>query len=379
MRDGGQVLQLDLCANMNMITIMKAWLFFLCLILVSCNELPVGEDELRLRGEFDPQFLSLSIFSTFTEYKNVNTGTSYNLVLGKNAEYESRVLLQFDFPDSTYQGLDEIKLILNINGDFTNDTVAFSLHLMDEAFSESEADWTRRNLDVQWDIPGGDYRVDSIRYGIAQGDSIVLYFNYLELAEIQAASGMIIIPRDTGFCHLQSKDGGSAGRIILKKNETTIPAFVEADCHIITGPEPSLLEDWIGSGFVYRDFVKFNYDPLLDSSLAVYAELSFRCAEYFSHRDSIEIGVRELTEPFSTFDTPTGPLIALKKIAVGDTLVTIDIVKHAQHLIEHPDSNFGFYIGISPETYDISRVKLVRGSHRLNIGYIMPPEPRSIQ
>jgi len=362
-----------------MITIMKAWLVVLFLIFISCNELPVGEDELRLRGEFDPQFLALSTFSTFTEYKNVNTGGAFNLVFGRNAEYESRVLLQFDFPDSTYEGLDEIKLILNINGDFKNDTVAFSLHLMDAAFNESEADWTRKNLDELWNTPGGDFDVDSIRYGIAQGDSILLYFNYIELAEIQAASGMMIIPRDTGFCYLKSREGGSAGKILLKKNDTTIPAVVEADCHIITGPEPSLYEDWMGSGLVYRDFIKFNYDTLLDSTMAVYAELSFECAEYFSHRDSIEIGVRELTEPFSTFDTPTGPLIALKKIAVGDTLVTIDIVKHAQRLIEHPDSNFGFYIGVSPETYDISRIEIIRGSHHLNIGYIMPPEPRDIQ
>lgn len=362
---------------MIMITIMKTWLLLLCLILVSCNELPVGSDELRLRGDFDPQFLALSLFSTFTEYKSVNTGTASNLVFGRNAEYESRVLLRFDFPDTTYQGLDEITLILHMNGDFKNDTVAFSLHLLDAAFVESEADWTHKSLDELWSTPGGDFDGDSIRYGIAQGDSILLYFNYIELAAIQEADGIIIVPRDTGFCYLDSREGGSAGKMILKKNETTVPAFVDADCYIITGPAPSLLEDWIGSGLVYRDFVRFNYDSLLDSTLAVYAELSFRCSEYFSYRDSIEIGVRELTVPFSNFDTPTGPLIALKKIAVGDTLVTIDIVKHAQHLIDHPDSNFGFFIGISPETYDISRVKMIRGSHRLNIGYILSPDPRS--
>ncbi len=362
-----------------MITFMKAWLVVLLVILVSCNEFPVGEDELRLRGEFDPQFLALSIFSTFTEYQNVNTGRASNLALGKNAEYESRVLLRFDFPDSTYQGLDEIKLILKIDGDFKNDTVMFSLHLMDDEFSESEANWDRKSFDEWWNTPGGDYDVDSIRSGITHGDSILLYFNYIELAEIQAASGMIMIPRDTGFCYLESREGGSGGGIVLKKNDTTIVASVEADCYIVTGPEPPFLGDWIGSGLVYRDFVKFNYDSLLDSTMAVYAELSFKCEEYFSHRDSIEIGVRELIEPFSTFDTPTGPLIALKKIAVGDTLVTIDIVRHAQRLIEHPDSNFGFYIGISPETYDISRMKVVRGSHNLNIGYIVPPEPRNTQ
>lgn len=361
---------------MVMITIMKRLTFVLCIVLLSCNELPIGEGELGQRGDFAPQFLELNLFSTFTEYKNINTGNAANLVFGMNAEYESRVMLTFDFPDTTYEGLDEIRMILNINGKFNNDTVPFSLHLMDAEFNEYETDWTRRNLDDYWTTPGGDFSSDSIRYGIAQGDSVILYFNYIELEQIEAASGIIIVPRDTGFCYISSREGENPVRIILEKNETMIPAFVDADCHIINGPEPSLFDDWIGSGWVYRDFVRFNYDTLLDSTMAIYAELSFRCSEYFGNRDTLEVGVRQLLEPFSTFDTPTGPLIALKKIGVGDTIVTIDIVKHAEHLIEHPDSNFGFYITITPETYDISRVKIVRGSHRLNIGYIEPPEPR---
>ncbi|MBE0433578.1 hypothetical protein IBX73_08965 [candidate division WOR-3 bacterium] len=355
---------------------MKRWVLVVCLALVACNKLPVGGDELRMRGEFDPEFIDLTLFSTFTEYKNVNAGGAVNLVFGRNDEYESRVLLTFEFPDTVYTGYDEIKLILNGNSGFKNDTVQFSIHLMDTAFSEYESNWTKRTFEESWNNPGGDFNADSIRAGIARGDSIVLYFNYIELAQIQGASAIIIVPRDTGFFYLYSREGGSPGRISMRKNEMTLTASVKSDCHIITGPEPTLFEDWMGSGWVCRDYVKFNYDTLLDGSMAVYAELTFRCSEYFSHRDSLEIGVRQLLEPFSSFDTPAGPLIVLKKIAVGDTLVTLDIVKHAERLIEHPDSNFGFYVNLSPENYDISRIKVVRGSHRLNIGYILPPEPR---
>ena len=187
---------------------------------------------------------------------------------------------------------------------------------------------------------------------------------------------MIIVPRDTGFFYLSSREGGKTGLISMRKNDVVLTAAVETDCHIINGPEPTLFEDWMGSGWVCRDYVRFNYDTLLDGSMAVYAELTFRCAEYFTHRDSIELGVWQLPEPFSTFDIPTGSLIALEKIAAGDTLVTIDIVKYAERIIAHPDSNFGFYVNISPENYDITRIKVVRGSHRLNIGYVLPPEPR---
>ncbi len=361
---------------MIMIISMKRILLFLCLLLIACNELPVGGDELRIRGDFDPQFIDLTLFSSFTEYKEVNAGASRNIVFGMNDEYEAHAMLSFQFPDSAYQGLDEIKLILKLSTDFDLDTFGFSIHLMDVEFNETEATWTRRNYDEMWQEPGGDYDPDSLRYGITEADSIVLYFNYLELAEIQAAEAMIIVPRDTGFCYFSSKEGGSAARIELEKNDVSLPIFAETDCYIVNGPEPTLFDEWIGSGWVYRNFVRFNYDSLLDSSVAVYAELSFRCEEYFSYQDSVELGVRELLEPFSTFDTPAGPLIALEKVAIGDTLVTIDIVKHAQRMIEHPDSNFGFYIQLSPQTYDISRVKMIPGSHRLNIGYVRPPEPR---
>jgi len=364
---------------MIMISVMKRSLWLLCFALFSCNELPVGEDELRTRGDFAPEFIDLSLFSTFTEYKGVNAGKANNVIFGMNAEYQARGMLSFTFADSSYQGLDEIKLIMKLNSELENDTIGFSVHLMDIEFSEYEATWTHRNFGEMWGTPGGDFDSDSIRYGVAQGDSVILYFNYLELAQIQAAKRLVIVPRDTGFCHFKSREAGDAARIELKRNEITLPIFADADCYIVTGPEPTLFDDWIGSGWVYRDYVKFNYDTLyhpLDSAMAVYAELSFRCSEYQSPRDSIEIGVRQLLEPFSTFDTPTGPLIAIEKVGIGDTIVTIDIVKHAQRIIEHPDSNFGIYIAITPESYDISRIKLVRGSHKLNIGYIQPPEPR---
>jgi hypothetical protein len=368
--------ELDLFENMVMIMAMKKLLALLFLTLIACNELPVGEDELRGRGDFEPLFTDLSLFTSFTEYKEVNTGGASNIVFGMNDEYQARALLSFQFPDSAYQGLDEIKLILNVNSEFDLDTIAFSVHLMDIEFNENEATWTRRNFDEMWEEPGGDFDPDSLRYGVTEADSIVLYFNFVELSEIQAAQGMIIVPHDTGFCYFLSKEGGGAARIELKKNDVTLPIFAETDCYIVTGPEPSLFDDWIGSGWVYRNFVKFNYDTLLDSSTAVYAELSFRCDHYFSSRDSIEVGVRELLEPFSTFDTPTGPLIALEKIATGDSLVTIDIVRHIQRMIEYPDSNFGFYIQISPQSYDISRAEIIPGSHRLNVGYLLPPQPR---
>ena len=73
---------------MAMIYLMKKFLPLLLLVFLACNELPVGEDELRVRGELDPQFINLTLFSSFTEYKEVNAGASRNLVFGMNDEYQ---------------------------------------------------------------------------------------------------------------------------------------------------------------------------------------------------------------------------------------------------------------------------------------------------
>ena len=351
---------------------MKKYLPLLFIIFLSCNEEPIGD----VRGELTPRVIPLSTFSTFTDYKNAPVGQSLNLVIGKNDEYESRVLIKFQYTDTTYTGLDEIKLIMKVNSEFDNDTMTFSIHALSNTFAEFEANWTHRTLDETWQTPGGDFESDSIREGIVEGDSVVLYFNFVELQDLVQSEGIILIPHDTGFVYFESKQGTNTPRIELVKNESTTPIFPEADCHIVVGPEPSLFDDWVGSGWVFRDFVKFNYDTLLNDNLAIYGELTFRCSAYFSNRDSVFIGVRQLLEPYSTFDTPTGPLIALEKIEVGDTLVSVDIVKHIQRMIDHPDSNFGIFITLSPETYDISRVEIVRGTHMLTVGYVEPPEPR---
>jgi hypothetical protein len=45
-------------------------------------------------------------------------------------------------------------------------------------------------------------------------------------------------------------------------------------------------------------------------------------------------------------------------------------------VIDHPDSNFGIFVYISPDNYDISHLRIMANSHHLRIGYIKPPEER---
>jgi hypothetical protein len=358
---------------------MKKHIFWLIFFALFCNKLPIGEDELNLRGDFAAQYVDFVPYFTATEYKNIPLGSSSNLVVGKNSNYESRILLKFNFPSSFEQGLDEIKLILYRNNNLENDTVSFSIHLLTESFDEAEATWYHRTEIDDWHTAGGDYQVDSLRVSKSEGDSLVVSFNYIELEQIKAAPGLIIIPHDSGFVGFYSQEGGKPPVIRLVKNEEITILTIDDDCHILTGPAPYPTDNWIGSGMAYRNYVKFLFDTLLvddDDKKVVFAELTVKPHEVSGMRDSIEIAVRRLLEPLDDFDTQTGSLIDLKKCAIDDTLFTLDIVNYVQMALDYPDSNFGFFIYLSPENYDISTVKFEAASHHLTVGYILPPDER---
>ena len=347
------------------------------LLFICCNELPIGEEEFNIRGNFDAQELELTLNNALTEFDEfANLGKSTNLVVGKNSDYESRILLEFDFEDSLYQGLDEIKLILHTNLNLNNDTTKVSIHLLTHEFDEDQANWFQRMSGESWESEGGDFNDDSLRLAELKGDSLLVTFNYIELGEIINADGMIIIPVDSGFSYFYSKEGGYVPKFLLVKNGVISSMPLSNDCYIVTGPEPFYTESWIGSGIPYRNYVKFEYDSILDDKKAIYAELTFRPEQHFVMRDSIEIGVKQLLAPLDDFNTATGPLIALERFAADDTVFNLDIVRHIQHIIEQPDSNFGLFIVLSPENYEIANYKMINGSHTMKVGYILPPQGR---
>ncbi len=358
---------------------MKKHLLLLLFLFLSiwCNKLPIGEDELGARGIFDAEEIELIRYITLTEYDIfAQLGSSQNLIVGKNGDYESRILLRFSFPDTSFQGLDEIKLVLKRNTEFHRDTLNYSIHLLQAEFEEGKANWYQRTEEQGWENGGGDFEKDSLRSGQVVEESLVVKFNYVELEQIQASEGMIIIAQESGFVYFSSREGSDPPQFLLKKNDVVTSIPIEADCHIVTGPEPLYIESWLGSGIPYRNYAKFLFDSLLLNEKPIYAELTFEVEDYFVMRDSIQIGVKELIEPLEDFDTSTGPFIALKKFAADDTLFSLDIVRHIQRMVEHPDSNFGFFIILSPENYDIANFKIVHGSHRLRVGYISPPNER---
>ena len=349
---------------------------WICLLAVCCNKLPLGQDELSDRGDFTSKSSNLAVFNSFTESKKIPLGASSNLALGKNVDYESRVLLNFTFSDTDYQGLDEIKLVLRRNTYFEKDTIRFSIHLLTSSFTETEATWAKKSNTVTWDTMGGDFETDSLRYVQIAGDSVLVLFNYVELKRIEASSGLILVPEDSGFVYFQSREGGNAAVFQLVKNGAVTNLPLNADCHILNGPEPFYVENWIGSGIASRNFVMFIYDSILAGKKAIYGELTFKPEKFFTMRDSVEIGIKELAEPVSGFDSKLGSLIALERFSVDDTVFKIDIVHYIQRMIDNPDSNYGFFVYLTPENYDISTVKIKNKSYSLEVGYVDPPGER---
>ena len=247
---------------------------------------------------------------------------------------------------------------------------------MFNTFDEGDANWYQRTSSEWWDSAGGDYDTVALREVMVTGDSVVVNFNYSDFEKIRDADGIILIPRDTGFVYFNANESGDAPVFVIIKNEDQTTFSLVNDCYIVTGPEPFYIENWIGSGLPYRNYAKFIFDSLLLEKKAIFAELSFRIEDRFVYRDTVEIGVRELLEPIDDFDTPVGSYIALDQYAGVDSVIKIDVVKHIQHMIEHPDSNFGFFIILTPENYDIAHFRIVDGSHMLVVGYIDPPEER---
>lgn len=356
---------------------MKRLILLIFFVFFDCNKLPLGEEELNERGNFEPNFHDLKLYTSFTDSKLIPLGTSQTLILGKNEKYQSRIILNFNFSDTIGQGYDQIKLIIFKNKSFNNDTLRFSTHILTDEFAETEATWHKRNGTELWANPGGDFETDSLRWGEVRADSCVVWFNYIDLNKIKNGKGIILIPQDTGFCSFYARESGKPPLLHLVKNGVVSSIPLKADCHIVKiDTLPNYWENWLGSGVSFRNYVKFVYDTLLNHTRAIYGIITFKAKSHYGLRDSIEIGIKPLIKPYSGFDTELGPQIALKKFALTDTVFTLDIVQYVQKIIAHPDSNFGMFIYLSPENYGISNIEVINGSHKLNVGYIAPPEER---
>ena len=95
----------------------------------------------------------------------------------------------------------------------------FSIHILNNSFDETAANWYQRTNSEWWDSAGGDYAIDSLRLVSALHDSVVVNFNFNEFEAIRDAEGIILIPQDTGFLYFNARESGDYPEFVIVKNE----------------------------------------------------------------------------------------------------------------------------------------------------------------
>lgn len=355
-----------------------SFIFLLTLIILSCNSSPVGFDQLDreltepVSHEFYPQ-------ASACYEKYIANGSSSSLILGQNREYESRVLLLFPLVDSALDLVTEVRLVLYTK---RQSDITFNVHIVSEAWQENGATWVRTDSAGYWLKPGANFSESSIGQGQIAEDSTTVILNNLD-SLVRYGEGIILIPQDTGFGFFYSDETGNKPKIVFKYPDQERSFQALADASIIDTVDIHLARNdlWIGAGYGYHTYLKFNTDTIPAEATINNAELIIRPSSTFLLTDTIEIGVHRLLAPYQEFISPKfSPSISAKgRFVTSDTLIQMDLRNLVQFWTLNQDSNFGLIINGYPEYFEIFRIELKReftDRPLLKTGYILPPEGR---
>ncbi len=349
----------------------------LLVLFLYCNKNPLGEEELSSRGISSPSFMTVVIDSLETCYTAPGQGKSLNVILGRNHEYESRILLKFLFPDTISASAQDIRLVLYKRQHMQADPIEFNLHLVTTIWGEENVSWSLADQGVKWYKEGGDYETSPMLSKTATGDSVIIRFTLSQLEQIKISEGVILIPIQDGFTVFYSQEGGKPARLTYKIDNQQYNIPLNGDAHIVNDslPEP-FNKIWLGAGIPFRAFMYLPSDTAIFNKKIIYGQLRMNKIFATSLRETMDIVIRSLTEPYKGFDTKFGSLLGSENVALDDSICEIDVINILQRIADKPDSNFGFFVMTNPENYDISRYEIDPTSISLEIGYIRPPQTR---
>ncbi len=360
--------------------------FALTLIWLGCNTVPVGSD---LIGRVPEQRTIELLPDTVDSYaKFIPLGFADYLVLGKDDQYESRVLFKFELKDSAVDEVASVQLLVYPREDYS---LKFRCYPCSTNWSTAGVTWRMADSLNQWVNPGGDYFNTLLGEGTITKDSTLVELNrdYLSLL-LQKPYGIVLISADTGFATLTPlTNAESAPRLVLtyqNGKKRTYPAV--EDAHIVDslaiGTNPNEL--LVGSSVAFRTYLHFSLDSVPAAATIAGAELEFKPQPIYSRAETIWIGVHRLVDSYlgkgkyAQFDpTPAGKSFYFP--SGNDTIVRLTINELIQNWVSHPDSNpnYGVLLTAEPEWLKPFRIKIFRSgpwAPRLRISYIMPPEDR---
>ncbi|HTW90784.1 MAG TPA: DNRLRE domain-containing protein [bacterium] len=380
------------------VPVLHVALCILTLALIGCNTRPVGYDQLsnRVSGASDTTLLP---DSTASYMRYVPLGGSSLLYLGRDASYQSRIVMLFSIPDT--MNLDSItscQLVLH-----PVDTLArmnFICRPCSLAWLESGVSWQMADSSDHWLNPGGSFLPDTLASGTITGDSAMIDMKYAGLDSARRATirtcGVILFPEDTGIVAIHAGVSTTSAtsprlRITYTSNGKQTQRIVNdvGDASLIdtiaTQSEPGDL--LVGSGVAYRTWLTFNIDSIPPQATIASAELKFRPMTLYRRTDTIILGASRLTQSFGQWGAgaryESVPSAASSYIvpADSDSTVTIDIRSMVQIWTSHSDTlhNFGLVLTAAPEWSALFRFQIPdRGADapHLDIKYVLPPEDR---
>ncbi len=358
----------------------------LSLLFLACNTLPVGFDQIRTLPETRTVEILPESIDSYGKF--VPLGYADYLLLGKDNQYEARILIKFSIKDSCLDSVSSIRLILHPIDSFP---LNFLCRPCSTDWSTSAVTWRMADSTGQWLTPGGDYWHFNLGESKLTKESTVVEFNkdYLDTL-VRRSYGIIIFPIDTGFTTVTNLTSAKTGpRLVLTFADSKERVYYPVeDAHIVdsSGIRANPYDLLVGSSFAFRTYLWFRLDSIPPEATIARANLIFQPQTMYQRQDTIWLGVHQLTESYGTkgryalFQENSAAKVAYVP-ADTDTVVSLEISRLVQNWVSQSDSNpnYGILITAEPEWLKPFRIKLSRSgpaSPRLRIQFFLPPEDR---
>jgi hypothetical protein len=373
-----------------------------CALLLACNTLPVGYDELGRIPE--TRAFELAPESTASYGRYAALGNAEQLLLGQDRDFRARCLIQLSIPDTlTLDSVLSIQFILHPADTTRSDSFHFICRPCSTSWEEAATSWILAKTDEQWFNHGGDYWDLTVASGAALTDSLVVDLQYLALDSTMQRTirdnGLFLFPAssaDTGFLALWSSEADASlkprTKVIYRQDSTTRYFDAAYDATLMDSMPGSTraYEFLVGSGFVFRTWLRFNLDSIPREATVAGAELQFRPAVQYRRGDSLGLGIHRLTERYAS--RGNNPLFAGATVSAyylppadEDTVIRMDITSLVQFWTTNRDStgrdtaNFGLLVTPEPDWSPLFRLRIPSvgpDAPLLSIRYTLPPEGR---
>ncbi|MEO0082469.1 MAG: DNRLRE domain-containing protein [candidate division WOR-3 bacterium] len=360
---------------------------FVLFFLSACNTLPVGADQLDRMPQADSLTVKPDSIAGYGRYAAL--GAADIMYLGKDSQYQSRVILRFALPDTALDSALSAQLILH-RKDST--AMTFVIRPCSSAWNSAAVSWRMADSVTHWLTPGGDYWNVALGGGTFTGESLVIELDLGKLDTLVQPSfkqnGVLLFPQDSGFVALYSGyAAATAPRLRIKYSGNAQSVYNSLDdAHLVDTIALGRASAYrIGSGMVFRTYLRFPLECISPAATIAEAELTFLPVVEYRRKDTLRIGVRRLLEPFARaghnakFADEADAVCRYVVSPESDSVATFDLRELVQFWTAHPDSNFGLLLVAEPEHSMMFRLGLARtgpAAPTLRLLYVMPPNDR---